>query len=345
MIRTVFFMKMKEVDAMKRLLGILIVCALAVSLIVPERAAAANNSVWVKEAGKEAWTYTDGQGTNLVAKIQEDTLYIQGEGAVPSYDRDCLGNRPWHNKAVKALVIEKGITSIGAEAFSNMKYVQHVTMWASTFIESPTAFGGAEEECLFDIMGTNIASRNIGNVPYNSLDSIAAFMERFNGYYRFSLANYYMINWVQNSAYPKVENVSPQDALTTYSNPKYPLLNYQNSLDFVSPKPDKDMSLNIRNRRQGTAALEAFSIMLGDATYVTAYNISVSGKNGAMTHTDTPLTYVMTIPTALQYPGRQFSLLQIGNGVVNVLADEDWNDATLTFTTDYPSTVYALIYR
>ena len=53
----------------------------------------------------------------------------------------------------------------------------------------------------------------------------------------------------------------------------------------------------------------------------------------------------MTIPAALLYPGRQFSLIQLGDGVVNILADEDQNDTTLTFTTDYPSTVYALIYR
>ena len=37
--------------------------------------------------------------------------------------------------------------------------------------------------------------------------------------------------------------------------------------------------------------------------------------------------------------------INLGNGVVNILADEDMNDTTLTFTTDYPSTVYALVYK
>ena len=73
--------------------------------------------------------------------------------------------------------------------------------------------------------------------------------------------------------------------------------------------------------------------------------MSVSSFDGMITQTDTPLTYQMTIPAALLYPGRQFSLIQLGDGVVNILADEDQNDTTLTFTTDYPSTVYALIYR
>lgn len=31
--------------------------------------------------------------------------------------------------------------------------------------------------------------------------------------------------------------------------------------------------------------------------------------------------------------------------VVNILTDEDFDDTTVTFTTDYPSTVYALVYK
>ena len=64
-----------------------------------------------------------------------------------------------------------------------------------------------------------------------------------------------------------------------------------------------------------------------------------------MTKTSAPVTYVMTIPAAFQFPGRQFSLIQLGNGVVNILEDEDQNDTTLTFTTDYPTAACALVYR
>ncbi|MCM1181974.1 MAG: hypothetical protein NC337_01200 [Roseburia sp.] len=332
---------------MKRVLSVLMVCALVVSMFVPVRAKAADNSVWVKKPGKQAWTYTDGQGTNLVASIDGDTLYIGGTGAVPSYDRDSLGNRPWHNRPIRALEFETGVTSIGAEAFSNLRDLYHVTIWSGTFIEDPSAFGGASQGCLFDIMGTNIVSRNIGNVPYNSLDSIAAFMQRYSGYYRYTLANYYMIKWVQNSVSPRIDFLLPQSVVSEYTNPNYPIIDYQSRLYFVSPQPEEGMLTYIQRKQQGMAAMEAFSLMLGDATYVTSYNMSITGAKGKgmVEHTDTPLTYMITIPAEFQYPGRQFFLLQIGNGVVNVLADEDWNDATLTFTTDYPSTVYALIYK
>ena len=105
------------------------------------------------------------------------------------------------------------------------------------------------------------------------------------------------------------------------------------------------MNASIVSKQQGKTALEIFSIVLGDNTYVTAYNMAVNNAKGIVKNTDTPLTYKMTIPAAFQYPGRQFSLIQLGNGVVNILADEDLDDGTLTFTTDYPSTAYALVYK
>lgn len=330
---------------MKKLLGILTICALIASLAVPANVVAADNPTWIQESGSEIWHYTDGSETELTAKLQGDTLYIQGHGAIPGYDRDHLGSRPWHNKPVRSLVIADGITSIGAESFSNIKTLYHVTMSAGTLIESPTAFAGAAPDCTFEITGTNIVSHNIGNVPYTSLDSIAAFMQYYNGTYRYQLANYYMIEWVQNSVSPKISNLAPSDALTTYSNPNYPIPNYPSKLEFLSPKPDYSMHAHIQCQQQGKAALEVFSIVLDDATYAAAFNMSVSNSKGMVTKTSTPLTYVMTIPAAFQYPGRQFSLIQLGNGVVNILEDEDQNDTTLTFTTDYPTTACALVYR
>ena len=330
---------------MKKLLRILTICTLIASLAVPFNTMAATNSTWIRESGAEIWHYTDGMETDLTAKIQGDTLYIQGYGALPEYDREHLGNRPWHNRPIRSLVIADSVTSIGAESFSNMKNLYHVTMSAGTYIESPSAFAGAALDCTFEITGTNIVSHNIGNVPYTSLDSIATFMQHYNGTYRYQLANYYMIAWVQNSVSPKIDRLAPLDALTTYSNPDYPIPNYPSVMEFLSPRPDYSMHAHIQCRQQGTEALEVFSIVLGDATYAAAYNMSVSSSKGMVTKTSTPLTYVMTIPAAFQYPGRQFSLIQLGNGVVNILEDEDLNDATLTFTTDYPTAACALVYQ
>lgn len=330
---------------MKKLLSILTMFTLITSLALPLNARAAANSTWNQERGATIWHYTADPDTELTAKLQGDTLYIQGHGAIPDYDKDHLGNRAWHNLPICSLVISDSVTSIGAEAFSNIKTLYRVTMSASTFIEDPSAFGGIAKDAIFDITGTNITSRNIGNVPYTSLDSIAAFMQRFNGIYRYRLANYYMIGWVQDTISPKIANLSPQDALTTYSNPNYPIPNYPSSLDFVSSKPDATMQAHIQCRRQGINALETFSLVLGDAVYAASYNMSVSSSRGMITKTTEPLTYVMTIPAAFQYPGRHFSLIQLGKGVINILEDEDQNDATLTFTTDSLSTSYALIYE
>ena len=75
-----------------------------------------------------------------------------------------------------------------------------------------------------------------------------------------------------------------------------------------------------------------------------SYNMSMSNRQGVVRHTASPMQYTMAVPAAYQYPGRRFTLIQLGNGVINMLADEDADDATVTFTTDYISTAYALVY-
>ena len=226
-----------------------------------------------------------------------------------------------------------------------MKDLHNVSLPVSAFIEDPNAFVGATEDCYFAFRGMNIVSRNIGNVPYNSLDSIIAFMQKYNGSYQYRLDNYYLITWVQNVVSPKIVNLAPYDAVTTVYNPNYPIYDYSSSVSFVSQKPDYTMNVNISNKLQGKTALEIFSIVLGDKTYVTAYNMAVSSAKGQVKYTEEPLTYKMTIPAAFQYPGREFTLIQFGEGVVNFLADEDTDDTTVTFTTNYPSTVYGLVYQ
>ena len=330
---------------MKKLMSMICALAMMIVLLVPTKVMAAEGPCWTKVNGQEAWTYTDGQGTELIAKIQNYTLYIQGKGEIPSYSRDALGNRPWNNKLIYSIVISDEVTSIGAEAFSNMAKLYDVTMPVSAFLEDTSVFAGAPQDCIFYFKGTNIVSRNIGNVPYNSLDSIVAFMQKNNGVYRYRMDNYYMTSWVQNTVLPKIVDLSPSDAKSTYYNADYPIINYDSKLSFVSPKPEYLMNTSIVSKQQGKTALEIFNLVLGENTYVTAYNMTVNNAKGIVKSTDVALTYQMTIPAAYQYPGRQFSLIQLGNGVVNILTDEDVDDSTLTFTTDYPSAVYALVYK
>lgn len=103
-------------------------------------------------------------------------------------------------------------------------------------------------------------------------------------------------------------------------------------------------SLTINCRQQGKAAMEAFALVIGDNQYAASYNMSMNNRQGVVKHTAFPMQYTMTVPAAYRYPGRQFTLIQLGNGVINMLPDEDTNDATVTFTTDYISTAYALVY-
>lgn len=330
---------------MKRIIGLLCAFVMAVIVAMPMNTMAADGTVWVKVSGEEAWTYTDGQGTEILAKIMDKTLYIRGNGAIPAFEHWGLGNRPWHNKTIYKIVLEEGITSIGAHAFSDMKTLHEVTMPVSAFVEETTAFGNTPVDSIFYFKGTNIVSRNIGNVPYTSLDSIVAFMQKYNGTYTYRMDNYYMTTWVQNSVMPKIDRLSPVDANAQYYNPNYPIINTQSELSFVTPKTDYTMNASIVSKQQGKAALEIFSMVLGDKTYATAYNMSVHNWKGQIKYTEAPMTYKMTIPAAFQYPGRKFTLIQFGEGVVNFLEDEDMDDTTLTFTTNYPSTVYALVYQ
>ena len=327
---------------MRKIISVICSLALMISLVLPVTVQAASQSpTWTQNGN--TWTYVDDQGTNLTAKILDRTLYIEGTGAVPAYDRACLGNRPWNNSAIDSIVIYNGITSIGAEAFSNLNGVRSVTMPVSAFVEDTTAFGGLAQDCFFYIQGMNISNRNIGTIPYTSLDAFVALMKAYTSY-GFQLNNYYMIGLAQNSAGGTLQNVVPRDATGKDTNKDYPLIDYSSKLTVANSFGQEIGSLTINSRQQGIAALEAFSIVIGDNQYVAAYNMSMSNAKGVVKKTQVPVQYTMTVPAAYQYPGRQFTLIQLGNGVINMLTDEDTNDATVTFTTDSLSTSYALVY-
>lgn len=330
---------------MKKIISMLCAMTLLIVLCVPVTTMAAGAAGWVKVSGQEEWTYSDGQGTELIAKLRENTLYIQGTGAVPAYTKYNLGARPWNGKTIYTIEFSDGITSIGAEAFSNLQYLNQVSMPIGVFIEDASAFAGATEGCFFTFRGMNIVSRNIGDVPYNSLDNITGFMQKYNGVYRYRVANYYVATKIQNMVSPRIKDLVAMDMTTTVSNPNYPLIDYTSELSFVSPVPSATTKTMIASRLQGKTALEIFSIFLGENTYVTAYNMSVYNEKGEVKYTNTPLTYKMKVPTAFCYPGRKFTLIQLGEGVVNFLQDEDMDDMTITFTTDYPSAVCGLVYQ
>lgn len=328
---------------MRKVMGILCaVIIMCISICPLNVDAQSQGPRWTANSGN-TWTYTDGQATDLTAKIMNDTLYITGTGAVPAYSRECLGNRPWHTSTVTSIVIYNGITSVGAEAFSNMKTVRQVTIPVNVYVEDATAFAGLSEECEFFIQGMDIVSKDIGKIPFNTLDSMVPMMKQYTSY-RFHLDNYYMIGLAQNDAGGTLKNLYSGDVLSTAYNKEYPLIDYSSKLTVANSYGQEVGSLTITSRQQGKAAMEAFSLVIGDNQYVTSYNMSMSNRQGIVKQTKAPMQYTITVPAAYQYPGRQFTLIQLGNGVINMLKDEDTNDTTVTFTTDWISTAYALVY-
>lgn len=329
---------------MKKMVGVLSLITILLFVAPMTAQAASDNALWTK-SGNNQWVLQGAEGTNLQARIRDDILYVSGTGEIPTYSRDALGNRPWHGKKIYEIHIEKGITSIGAEAFSNLADVHKVEMFASTFVEDATAFAGFDKEAVITFSGVSLSGRTIGSIPYTSLDSITAVMQKYSDSYTFRLANYYVIGMAQYGVYPRMSNIVPLDATGQDHDSNYPWINCDSTISYVSGDRSYGSNMTIQYRKQGMAALNAFAAFAGDNQFAAAYNISVNyGTKQATGRISTPVQYAITIPAAYRYPGRKFSLLQIQPGTVCTLQDEDMSDDTITFTTDYPTTSYALIY-
>lgn len=328
----------KGAEEMRKILKMCLTLVVCVVLL-PMAAKAAGTKEWVRVAEND-WVLQDAEtGTDIEVKLTDNILYVKGKGAIPDYPKDSLGYRPWNGKTIYEIFIEKGITSVGAEAFSNLAEVNKVTLPSSIFIEDTTAFGGLHEGCPFYFYGTDIVSRNIGNIPYNNIDSILPTLQKYDNNYSFTFDNYYMVLMVQNGTSPKINNIAASDCYTQYYNPNFPLMSYDAEILTTG-------DLTIAYRRQGEAALEAFSIMLGDKGYAGMYNIyTKSGKDAKNDYLQNPIQMTVKIPSMFVYPGRTFSLVQIlPGGIVQIVNDEDMDDNTLTFTTNYPITTYMLYY-
>lgn len=310
--------------------------------------AAEDNAVWTN-TGNLTWTLQDDNGTDITVKLIGNVLHVQGTGAIPSYSPECLGSRPWNtlNISVYEILIYDGITSIGSRAFSDMTYLEKVTMTANVFLKDGTVFAGAREGCRFNFLGTNMSTELIGGkIPYTTLDSIVQFaLYNNNGKYYYIFANNYMTRLVKQKSGNKLVNVVASDDYDTTTNPNYPYIDMTTKVKKVAGDLHYLTAISTQSNLQGKSALEIFALVMGDNQYAGAYNVSLNLNDKVVKKTDTPVTYSMEIPNAYKFPGRQFSLIQLGAGTVNILADEDADDNTITFTTDYPSTVYALVYH
>lgn len=319
-----------------------LVCVPAVST-----EAAEDNAQWTYNGGM-TWVLQRDDGTDITVKLIDHVLHVQGNGAVPSYAPESLGARPWNtaNSTIYEILIYNGITSIGSRAFSDMNYLEKVTMPATVFLADGTVFAGAKTECRFNFLGTNMATELIGGkIPYTSLDSIVHFALANNGWYSFVFSNHYMKRMVDLKSGNKLVNVIAMDDYDTTTNASYPYIDTTTKVKKVAGDLHYLTAISTQNNIQGRNALEIFALVMGDNQYAAAYNVSLNLNDKVVKKTDTPVTYSMEIPNAYKFPNRQFSLIQLGAGTVNILPDEDLDENTITFTTDYPSTVYALVYQ
>lgn len=325
---------------MKKIISTILVFVFVV-LSIPLTGKAAENAMWTKIAYNE-WNYQNElEGTDITAKYNQDThtLTVTGVGAVPSYYSGCLGNRPWDKCPIWYIDISDGITSIGANVFNGYPCLMKVTMYANTFIEHTSAFGGAMKDCMFDIKGVEMQERQNGKFVYTSLDSIVRFMSHYNGTYRYRLENYYMVQMAQNNTSPVIQNLAPM-TVSEEKNEKYPLINYKANLSCDAYS--KNAIFKVVGERQKDSVYEVFEQYMGDFSYVNAYRITVS-DGMVVFKTSRAHEYTLTIPNAYKFPGRTFALIQMADGQINVLEDIDLSDETISFKTYLPTGLYALI--
>lgn len=321
--------------------GSLLMALVMICLALPITSFAAKDAKWFhKEAS--IWALKDNEGNDIYAEFEDHKLYIKGKGAIPSYD--VLANRPWSGlDYINEVYIGKDITSIGANAFAYMSSVCRVYMYTSTFIEDSRAFDGLYNDALFYIQGMDIINAGTEKIPYTSLDSIALMVNTYADKYRFVFDNYYMLNMVKNGYNtPYYKCLAPVDVFTTASNPNYPYKDVKISV-ITDESALKRANVKIYNPGYNCrVALEAF---IGDYNYVASYIMEATQTLKKVEKWPAPIQYTFTIPESYKLAGREFKILQIVPGVVNVLDDMDTSDDTITFMTDYPSTVYAIIYK
>lgn len=326
----------------KRLTAAVLALALALTL-TPAEATYAKGESWTKI---DDYTYTLA-GTDITATFDGYYLYITGTGAIPDYDERTWSARPWNKSVITHLVIAETITSIGEYAFANLSYLEDVTMSSKTFIEDNNCFTGIAYEAVFHIKGYAETTRYYGTIPYTSLDSIKKFAQTTYMRASFLFDKEYMVPLFQNSTNPTIANVYYNYDLTTPWEDLDEKANgnqYTDICRIISPTSDGDLSVTCCRQYVDSDYYELFASVIGTDTLAATYVMEVERGDILVRKTLNELFYELTIPEEYKLAGRTFRLISIDQGKVTVHEDLDLSDSTFTFTTDMPSTIYALVY-
>ncbi len=307
-----------------------------------------------------AWTTFDNgvmviNGTMVTVRVAGDTLFIEGTGEIPDYTLDTLTSRPWNALEFKKVYIADGITEIGSYAFYGKSNINYVTMPATTFIQDGTAFTGVASDVIFRVTGTGSAYKQFNTILYSSIDSISASAPV--SYYTgekcsIIMDNDSMAQQMRVTAYPYLKYVySAKDTNASWKTRK----DMTDGAPFQSLATIEAESKNTvfdtmtaQIKPQGTQYMETISYFLDGYTYMRAYNMTLTtgSKYEFVKYTTDYEKYVLKLSTVDQVPYREYRLIQImPTGHILYLEDLDDSKETVTFSTFYPSTTYALVYK
>ncbi|MDD2973085.1 MAG: hypothetical protein PHE02_13260 [Lachnospiraceae bacterium] len=316
----------------------------------------------VKAAGNGYWDSLGGgrhqlNGTQVVADMTKPgILHITGTGEIPDYKVQDLNRRPWHTSSIEALIIDPGITFIGEFSFSHMKDLKYITICTTTFVRNWNVFCNIKEKPIFRVQNTGVTTEMIGTVPYTSYDSLKA-MGQLNseGGATFVFDDHAKASDFQASSNPTIRNVFAATDSVNNTVPWTKLETYGNGHVYDSECSISDKTPNINyivtggKWNQGRDFYVSLAAFIGDNTLAGTYRFTLSMRVGEtiIKKTNQPYQYVLKIPESLQKPGRQFRLLGVNEtpGQMTAFNDLDNMAQTVTFSTDYPTTSYALVYK
>lgn len=284
-------------------------------------------------------------GTNVTARLSNNTIYVEGYGEIPDYDPSTYTMRPWHYLDFDKVVIGDGITRIGKYAFADKKNLKRIDMRVSTFIADGTSFANIADNPIMRISGTTQVTKPIGTIAYGSLDSIIANAPSGREC-AYIVDNENMISTLRNMVYPYLKYVyvasdssAPWDSrIDTTKDISFTRLGYTG---------DGNTFLQVQKKPQGELYMEAISSWLKDYTYLCSYSMTLEDRAGNVTYgTNGNKRYVLQLDKKDQIYSREYCLIEIGpDAQILYLEDLDNNFSTVTFETYYPSSTYALVYK
>jgi hypothetical protein len=304
----------------------------------------ATSTTWTTPG--DGWSYL--QGTNIKVKSEGDVLYVKGDGALPDYTYWTEMERPWAKSTCTTLMIDSTITYIGSYSFYGMSNLKYIFLNSKTFINDTTCFEGIAYMPIVRIYGTETTSKKFGSITVTSLQSIERMAQSNWTGACYILDTDKAATAFQNSTNPTILNVynaadtdAPWNAVGDNGNGGVTT----SICKITTSGKSSSTGVTAQLKFPGNACYEAYAAFIGDYSLAATYNITLYNGNEKVTGSTRELQYTLTIPKEYRQVGRTFKLLAIGSGTVYTYDDLDSSDETITFSTDKPTTSYALIYK